>query len=76
MMLSQVVKKYHSLNMDAHNTTSQLNAELYSYELDCSAIQLLIVLCLLVGVFQIVMGTDRSKHKNPMSFPPFFLKML
>ena len=58
MMLSQVVKKYHGLNIDEYNSTitAQKNAELYSYELDCSAIQLLVVLCLLVGIFQIVMG--------------------
>ena len=58
MMLSQVVKKYHSMNIEEYNATisTQKNADLYSYELDCSAIQLLVVLCLLVGLFQIFMG--------------------
>ena len=58
MMLSQVVKKYHSMNIEEHNATITLekNADLYSYELDCSAIQLLVVLCVLVGLFQIFMG--------------------
>lgn len=57
MMLAQVVKKYHSLNIDQHNTTLKLNDDdLYSYDLDCTAVQLLVVLCLLVGVFQIIMG--------------------
>ena len=60
MMLSQVVKKYHGMNIDAYNQTIEKNTELYSYELDCSAIQLLVVLCLLVGLFQIVMGKLHS----------------
>lgn len=58
MMLSQVVKKYHAMNIEQYNATimAQKNAELYSYELDCSAIQLLVVLCILVGLYQIFMG--------------------
>lgn len=69
MMLSQTVKKYHSMNIDQYNSsiTLQKNAELYSYELDCTAIQLLVVLCILVGLYQIFMGKcplNALKHKT------------
>lgn len=68
MMLSQVIKKYHGLNRELYTnvTTTSKDAELFSYDLDCSAIQLLVVLCLLVGLFQIVMGKFFFFKSNQM----------
>ena len=66
MMLSQIVRKYHNMNIDDYlfaNGTLKGNltmdpqpTELYSYHLGCTEVQLLMTLCILVGIFQIVMG--------------------
>jgi hypothetical protein len=66
MMLSQIVRKYHNMNIEEYvhaNGTFKGNftmteppTDLYSYHLGCTEVQLLATLCILVGIFQLVMG--------------------